>query len=415
MQNAKEKWTARLIKGLVFFFPLCFGVVESWHSTILVGLVVLSLFYCWGQWSRTEKEVKRILFAFLVFFAVISLSLINSADFYESQKKVVKLFYLLGLFPLLLASMRLKLDLARYYISGAMVGSVVMYGMALYQVYFSGIGRAHGATNPIIFGAIAMLQGFLIFGFILATPDCRRWVAPAMISMFCAFSASLMSLTRGAWVAVPFLLILLLLIFGRKAKASSIAATSLLLIVLFVGSGVIHGDKFSYQIERTVQSIEDFLEGSNRNSSTGQRFLMWGIAVEMFKENPVLGSGVADFPHDAAHMMEEGTTDLKRAHPHAHSIFFEFLGTTGLAGLTAMTLAVLILPFRYFYRKWQAASRENRRSAVCGMILIFSFFVFGLTESWLSRSPFVSVYVVGLFAFFSTYLRPERNERREKI
>lgn len=142
---------------------------------------------------------------------------------------------------------------------------------------------------------------------------------------------------------------------------------------------------------------------------------MWGIAFEMFQENPVLGSGVADFQHDAADMMEEGTTDLNRAHPHAHSIFFEFLGTTGLTGLTAMIIAVLFLPFRYFYRKWRLSTGENRRSAVCGMILIFSFFVFGLTESWLSRSPFVSVYVVGLFAFFSTYLRPGWNEREEKI
>jgi hypothetical protein len=79
-------------------------------------------------------------------------------------------------------------------------------------------------------------------------------------------------------------------------------------------------------------------------------------------------------------------------------------------GLAVMIVALFLLPGRYFYTAFRSAqSREARFAALAGLLTIISFAVFGISEGWLSRNPFVNPYVVYL-ALFAASVSQSRSD-----
>ena len=97
-------------------------------------------------------------------------------------------------------------------------------------------------------------------------------------------------------------------------------------------------------------------------------------------------------------------TDIAE-HSSTHNIYLQSLATTGIVGLIALCMALLVLPFRLFYR---AAQTRFSVVSVVGMVAITAFAVFGLTESWILRAPMISVYLVYLITLVSVVARTQK-------
>jgi O-antigen ligase len=131
---------------------------------------------------------------------------------------------------------------------------------------------------------------------------------------------------------------------------------------------------------------------------------MWHIATNVWELYPILGTGLGDFGLEIAIIQEEGLYVGLVQHLSAHNIFFQALATSGVIGLLALCLALFVAPLRYFYK----LNREKLNIvSVCGIVMLIAFAAFGLTESWIMRSPPVALYLMYFVVLVSAAMKLE--------
>jgi O-antigen ligase len=401
---------AFLIVALVFLFPIGMASVRHWTSNSFYLFVFFSLIGLVGsgQWWRGAQGRERwILLAFVGFVGTALLSLVNADDLTQGVRRMEKMVAFLLFVPIYLGVRRLRVNLLPPLLYGVLLAGPVMAGVGAYSVFILDKPRAMGSYHPIIFGDLAMLLalvGAATWVFWVARGKWLRILFP--ISIACALYASMLSGTRGAWLALPPAVAVLLFFFRYhfpcRRRLFSVAIAGAILLAI---SPIVFPDTIGHGLGRIVHSLESFEQGKNRNSSEGQRLLMWVLAMEVWRQNPLIGTGLGDFEHEVAVRMEAGQTELKTVRGHAHNIYFESLAVTGLLGLCSMVLAIFILPFCAFYAYRHEPGAEV--AAIGGIIVLVSFAVFGLTEGWLTRSVLVRSYLVFLLVFL-TALPPFR-------
>lgn len=392
--------------GLFFLFPLGMSSVRHFSSTLFVLMALVAL---WGGISykyRLHDQHVQIVCAFLCFIFVISLSLINAHDIAEGFNRLGKMAYFIVLVPLYFATRAVHSHMVGYFMWGLVCAGPINFLIAFNSVYFQEMSRAQGYYHPIIFGDLNLLAAMLLSVFIFSGYLKNRiasFLGP--FSVLCFLFSCYLSGTRGAWLALPVALSVALLLY-RASLTKRLVGQMLIGLILLVSiicvtqklggehSSVRTGEIFPM----TLNNITSFSRGENLNTSLGQRFLMWGIAVDMMKAEPLFGSGIGGFSNEVERLQREGKTVLKIAWPHAHSIYFEFLGTTGLLGLLSMLTCLFIVPGIVFM-KTLSGTELQRMSASAGLVFLFCFATFGLTECWLYRSPMLITYIVCLLIF----------------
>jgi O-antigen ligase len=118
---------------------------------------------------------------------------------------------------------------------------------------------------------------------------------------------------------------------------------------------------------------------------------MWDVAISVWKEHPVIGTGPGDFDEDLQATQAKGIYSKIDVHSSVHNIYLQALVTTGMFGFLVLCFSLIILPFWLFYR---ANRGRINVAALGGMITITAFAIFGLSESWILRSPVVAVYLL---------------------
>jgi O-antigen ligase len=393
---------ARIVLALAFLFPIFTATIKSWHSGIFAFLILLCLAPAIKHWHLYNRQEKSMVYAFGILIAVSSLSLFNADDLQKGSDRIWRLSYTLGLIPLVLTARRFRLNLTRPFLYGMLAGVLVLGSVAFYQVEYLGWERAMGSTNPVLFGNIALLYGLFGVGLMMTGTVLGRYRWAVAIGILLALNASVLSLSRGGWMALPPILFFLLWLKRERFTYRMLVAG--LAGMLLVGGVVLFsaGEQVAERWRVTSQDVRTFVDASDRNTSIGQRLLMWQIAWESFKEHPIIGSGIGDFRHDTLQMMASGETVLDKDYGHSHSIYLEFLGMTGLTGFLAMVVSLFVLPFRYFWRHWQKDPAGGNFPALAGMITILSFAIFGLSDNWCARSITMTVYVFSLYIFWAS-------------
>ena len=393
----------RIFVSLVFLFPLGMASISHYASTLFVLMALAACWYAYRQRLSLEPEYRPLIFCMLLFCGAVLLSLINVHDLAEGIDHTGKIFYLLALFPLLLVSGQLSVPLVRPLVAGLVVAGPLNLLIALYSVYVTGYDRAQGAYHPIIFGSLMMLGGLILSACVLTgCTQSRLKRGLVFISMCCFFVASFLSGSRGALLAFP-LVFPVLLVMCRDRIDLSLVARIIAVVALFCSLFLLaeNNNLFLGGERQTVVNALKFSRGGGMETSLGQRLQMWGITLEMFREHPLIGSGYGDFTYELKNRIENNQTQIHKAYRHAHSIYFDQLGSTGLIGVSAMLLALFFFPLRYFIRL-RPRRGPDTLSKMAGMALVLGFAIFGLTEGWLTRSPLVISYVVFSFILIAS-------------
>jgi O-antigen ligase len=394
--------------GLVFLFPLGMGSVRHYSSTLLVGMFLLGAWGCLDCRKNMPAAQVRIVTAFLIFLAAISLSLFNAVDIAEGAERLGKMAYFIILVPLFLAVGSVSGTLVNAFMWGLVGAGPINFLIALYSMYFQELSRAQGYYHPIIFGDLNVLGAMLLSVFIYSGQLKGRLAAYlGPLSVLCFLLSCYLSGTRGAWIAVPVALSVALLLYRTSLTRKNFVQMGIGLLVFVAVVAVFHGTLSKSEqrdmrggqiISSTLENVSSFRRGENLNSSLGQRLLMWKISLDMFRDNPLLGSGLGGFRGEVERLQQENRTPLERAWPHAHSIYFEFLATTGLLGFLSMVACLFVVPAAIFMQSLSAQGMR-RLSATAGLVFLACFAVFGLTECWLYRSPMLISYIVCLLIF----------------
>lgn len=293
---------------------------------------------------------------------------------------------------------------------GLIFGALGALVFALYQKFSLDMARADGFTNAIQFGNLAMLQGVLClagFGWAVSLKDHRRkYLVLLGIAAIAGIVTSALSGTRGGWVGLP---IILLMVFFVYRRVFSIKSQLVVYLIFLIGGAYLF---FSPQVgvkerfEEATQQVSLFQEGKV-NTSVGRRLDMWRAAYQLVQEKPMFGWGKDGYQQGMVVLAKQGEVHKRTAaFNHLHNDFIDRVVKHGFIGLVALLLLYL-LPLKAFSIAGSSRDLSVRAIALTGVLLICCYIDFGITQSFLRHNSGVMVFATFL-AVIAGYFKVQR-------
>ena len=146
--------------------------------------------------------------------------------------------------------------------------------------------------------------------------------------------------SRGPWIAALVILplqLLITLILDPRLRRGGLAI--LVVSVLVIGvSSFVFADQIQTRVRQATDEITRVVHDQDYDSHTGARILMAKLALEMFREKPLIGYGGGSYHDAAAAIAQKQNPDSdpplgSLVHNHAHNAYFHEAATRGIPGL----------------------------------------------------------------------------------
>lgn len=392
-----------LFQLIVFLFPVTVIIIPFFSGAIYALLILTSLFIGWSSWNKLNQSEKNLLFGFFILFLLIGLSLINTDDMSSGLKKIERYLHIPLIIPIYFLFRKYSVEAGKAFLVGIIVASFLIFGQAAYESIILGVKRAFGLYHFIVIGDISMWIAVIASCSILTVIRNKYHILISILSIILALSASILSGSRGAWAVLP--VIFIWFIWLHRSHLSKTSVISIIILSVALGFGALNFGPIQTRMNAAISEYQAYSKDETKLGSFTARLEMWRDSIRIWKENPILGTGIGDFREDRLQFVREGTSFVKQDFGHAHNIYFDLLATTGLVGLLATLIFLLYIPFHMFYAFWnREADPWIRFYALAGMATILCFAVFGLSETWLARNVFVRTYMIALLVFMSSIM-----------
>jgi len=404
----------------LLLFPLSSTVLPHISGVIVTFIVFSSVFLYFfsnNEHQRFNRDERLFCFSVGAMLVVAILATIVSGVNAVGMGKLGKFIYLLMVIPVFyyFRVIRVRSDWIWY---GLVIGSIASALVGIYEVvndvYKPGyLGRAKGATHPIIFGDLALIMGAMaLAGWGWFKAQANWQVVLPVAALGSGVLASMLSQSRGGWIAVPFLISIFIWYISAYTSKMKMAIGILLIMGLFFVAYQVPQTGMEYRANTTVDNIRTYMNADNKSvivgTSVSSRFEMWKASWNIFIEHPVLGVGWGKYQENVIEQAEQGKRVLLEGNldpgnfNHPHNQFLSALASGGVVGFIAVILLFLI-PARFFYKACKSAeyNAEVRRLALAGLVFVVGFAIFNLSESFLERSRTVSFFVFYLAVFMA--------------
>jgi len=201
--------------------------------------------------------------------------------------------------------------------------------------------RPHGfSPHPILYAAMLSFvcgSSVILYFPLSKNPFQTKKERYFLLTTFLlTFGGIFLSGSRGVWLALVVACTVTLFIYNRKKAVSFLLTIIIVCVIIFALSDTLR--------QRAV-SIVTFFNTEDTVGSTGSRIELWKGALLIFKESPILGSGIWDFEANINKLIKEKKLNNVDTAVHAHNIFFQALATRGIMGLlfTSGLLASLMI------------------------------------------------------------------------
>jgi O-antigen ligase len=260
-----------------------------------------------------------------------------------------------------------------------------------------GIERPGGLINSITFGDIVLCMGLLCLAGMLDFSG-RAAIWPGLGAL-AGLTGSIATGTRGGWIAI-LLAIVLLMRHGHVLRGRLRKGLALLALALLVSTYFIPQTGARERIDQGISDVKQYLGGGETYTNVGIRFELWRGAAGVIERHPLLGASAPTVKAEMEQLVAQG-----KVHPyvldfdHFHNDILQALVFGGVIGLFAWSLT-LLLPFLFFLKQMQKEKCARNAPALAGMLLVLSYFSFGLTEVifWSMRSNMFYAMMVFLLA-----------------
>lgn len=275
---------------------------------------------------------------------------------------------------------------------GLMAGALGALAMVL--LASRGVARANqiGALNAIPFGDISLLLGVLsLLTLGWRVTRTRVETVGKLLAGLAGLLASLLSQSRGGWLALPLFAALLwwALRPARRPGRRQVLLAGVLVLALALGAGRVAWPR----LQSAAQDVSAYVDGGPRDTAVGMRFQVWAASLTMLREHPLTGVGYDRFrPTLQAYAQAGRVSPAIAGLPHSHNEILFVASTTGLLGLLAL-LGVQLGPLRVLWPALRRGSRQTRCAAAMGLCVTLGFLVFGATEVLFIISMTTAIYV----------------------
>lgn len=289
--------------------------------------------------------------------------------------------------------------------------------VGLYQILVLDLPRASGYTNAIQYGDIAVLLA-LQSGLWLVTLwqqlRCAYRVLLAL-AVVCGLFASLLSQSRGGWLAlallIPLCTWLLVRATGQRRMYLGLA------VLAIAAAALSQWPPIQQRIVLAEQEARTYLTGGDGESSVGHRLAHWRMAWDMGLERPLAGWGQAGYLQEKARRVAAGqapTVVLEFA--HAHNEVLDLWAKHGLVGVGMLALFYGV-PMWIFWPTPQRVRSDSgqldpQALVLClvGVTFPLSYIGFGLTQVFLAHNSGNMLYL-----FMCSLLLAMLHERQMRI
>ena len=375
----------RLTSVCVFLFSALSLCVDSGYS---LGAVVLLLSSTCLLWQRPKLGLQRqdwlLIAALLAYCLVFVANMLYHGD--PGREFDMPLRALLVV-PVLLLLLAYPPRPAAWW-SGVAVGAIAGAALALWQFTMQDMESPQGSTsNAIHYGNASMLLGMLSLAGLEWDRAQRRalaWSALLLAGCLAGVFGSVISGSRGGWVALP---VCVLIIAVHNARQHGLRYLAITLSAMAVLVAIAYALPHSPIRERTaiaVTEVEKMNDPANATTSIGQRFEMWRTALLLSSERPLLGIGRNGYLDEKKQLVLEGRMGTTTSDAtNAHNDYLDVLVKRGATGLLAL-FGLFLLPLCLFARALRHGAASGHPFALGGVVLCICYIIFGLTTSSLT-------------------------------
>ncbi len=399
----------------LIIYPLTVLLIPKINGLIFALFALSGLFFLMkyqrDKLTHPTRDEALFYFSVSIFFLVTLLITLNSGFVYKILGKHIHILLVVPVY-IYLRYVGVKQAFLWY---GLVAGAVMAMGIAVYDVWITdtpkywgnGDLRAMGITHPIIFGNLSLIMGCMsMAGFGWFKQQKGFQVVLPVLSLSSGVLTSVLSVSRGGWVAVPFLIAVFFWYIYSHFTYKQKFVIAVMILSIIGTLYMIPSTKVSHHIGRTIDNIQQYSESEiksrKRATSVGTRFEMWQAAWKIYLDNPVSGVGWGHYQEQARKQVVQGLRNkVSASFDHPHSEYFMALASGGSIGFIILIQLFLIPAWLFIKYIKKGETADIRRLALAGLVLIVAYMAFGLSEPMLYRSRSVNFFAFYLAVFMA--------------
>jgi O-antigen ligase len=375
---------------LAFLMPLTvFG------GNLIIVIICLLWLFSGNYKSKFDQIINnKLMLASIVFFCIHLVGLLWTEDLFWGLHIVHKMWYFIGLFPILYTIVRK--DYISNYISAFLL-AISITEVCSYLVWFEIIEPFKNATviNPTPFMSHISYNPILAFAIYLVLHEIffNQKIKNLVFAVYSFFAISMiinMFITGGRAGQVMFFAMMMIIIF-QFFNTQKIKALFLILVLI---PGIFYtayttSDLFQERVDVAVKNITDYSE--NKATSLGHRITFALNSWEVIKKNPIIGVGTGDFPIEYKKINKINSPELPNStNPHnMYTLVAMELGALGIISMLSI----------FYYQIKLSFNSSNKFIRDVGITLPLLFLVIMWSDSYL-----LGHYTTLMFVFFSSFL-----------
>ena len=320
-----------------------------------IKIVGLAVFGCWLlNLFLTGKKIvfNRSFVILLLFISWVGLSLLWAQDFDIAWHRYFTMIQYLFMFLLAINVIKTERDL-KIVLGGLILGAIISIPFSI-NLFFENVverARIYDAQNPNAYGTSI---GLALISSIYMSTRSRNFIIRFSFVIVSAFLlvSLIVAQSRSSWLGI-------IAASGVFIWYSRHRIRNLILILLVVTAGVIAVVEFQMinveMVKRTAELAEVTSKGSDR-------FDIWRVGAEIFKDHPIVGVGVKQFSRNFNRYRYRTFGIKEDMFPgrDPHSMYVTTLVEHGIVGFI-LFLGLLYSVWREEklprgYRPWLAAS-----------------------------------------------------------
>lgn len=372
----------RTIAGIVFLYPVILFLVRGGMnaSIFLIALLCIALLFTRANPAPLLDATSLSLGIAMpsLLFAILISQIYHREFVAETYDSPARFLLVVPIF-MALRNVNIKSLIGLQF--GFPLATITAFVLIMSGESYNNSSRAGlYFINEIHFGDLTLILGVLsALSINWGTRDSIYTLLFKIIGLFAGLVDSMLSGSRGGWLAIPFIILIWMIYKDHKPLFVK-------LTIAIVGSTLI--SLFSYffihsihvRLNDVYSDLASFSQG-NIDTSIGIRLQLWKAALHLFAENPIFGVGAEGFSRAMDTLSQSGyitSTAAQLGKGEVHNQILASLVRFGIFGLISI-LAVYLVPFYIFMRAARIGNSQQRTAAIMGMCLTLGFFIFGLT------------------------------------
>lgn len=417
-----------VVYAVMLLYPVTMFIQKEIKTEYFAVLVFLSFYgFLSGRIRPSQYQLDRKDYLVLFSFALITIiAWVSYAHFgfqEYAKHRVEKYTWFLLAIPVyyLFLYTRPRMEVVW---AGLVFGSFVAFGRAVLEelsmvdeiAWANMQGRANGSMHPIRFGDLSLLMGCIALNGAINLTKLKLYVRIIGLTAFMAgIGGSVMSESRGGWVALPVLLVIIIWSRLRQndGRRRFIVVFSVVLLSMILAFMI--NESVRERVSKAVKEISIYVEKGENKTSIGVRFDMFRTALSAFSENPVFGVGVGgynlyskQFSKRFNRLYKKGLSWEVTHWKNPHNEFLLHASTRGVLGLFSLIFMMFAIVRRGFIVGHERGDKVISFSSVNLVIIAVGFSIFGLTIALFEHKDFLLFFLIYVPISLSGVLRDVR-------